>query len=236
VRIGTPSLSTPSNNPVVDGRDEGMTAVKARPQARRHGGFGTPLPRWARIIVASVMLTTGTAAVVTRDLLVRWGTQTRLQLDANRMAIAGAVFLPGAPARAMLAAAHSAALCGLSRQEVVHAEAASDRMSFEVRLRGIAPLRVLQFLGLSDVNVKATARVRTLVNPGPSLTPRDSGGSTVLSSLRPSATLLDSLGAASAKPASGKVASNENCHSLARQKSSLPTRSCGGKQPDFWPA
>jgi hypothetical protein len=86
-------------------------------EARRHGGFGTPLPRWARIFVASVMLITAAAALVTHDLLVRWDAQTRLQIDATRMAIAGAVFLPGAPERAMLAAAHSAELSRLGRSE-----------------------------------------------------------------------------------------------------------------------
>jgi len=121
------------------------------------------------------MLTTGAAALVTHDLLVRWDTQRRLQVDASRVAIAGAVFLPGAPARATLAASHSAALCGLSRLEVVHADAASDRMSFDVTLHRTVPLLVLRLLGLSGVSVTATARVH-LTAPQ-----RQAGGSMVLS-------------------------------------------------------
>jgi hypothetical protein len=176
-----------------------MTATNPGHQARRHGGFGTPLPRWARIFVASVMLTTATAALVTHDFLAMWNTEARLKLDAVRMAVAGVAFLPDAPARAMLAAAHSATLCGLSRLEVVHAEATSDRMSFEVTLHCTAPLLVLRLLGLSDVSVTATARVRPL------RTPLQSGGSMVLSALRTPATPLTSLNAASSETASSKA-------------------------------
>ena len=176
-----------------------MTAANPDHQARRHGGFGTPLPRWARIFVASVMLTTAAAALVTHDLLVRWDMQRRLQVDASRVAIAGAVFLPGAPARATLAAAHSAALCGLSPLEVVHADPASDRISFDVTLHRTVPLLVLRLLGLSDVSVTATARVRPLG------TPHQSGGSMVLSALRAPAAPLTSLNAASSKAASSKT-------------------------------
>jgi len=169
-------------------------------QAHRYGGFGTPLPRWVRIFVASVMLDTAAAALVTHDLLAMWNTEARLKFDAVRMAAAGVAFLPGAPARATLAAAHSAALCGLTRLEVVHAEAAPDRMSFEVTLHRIAPLVVLRLLGLSGVNVTATARVR------PSATPRDSGDPMVLSVLRPPAARFNSLNAPSSEPSSSKAA------------------------------
>jgi hypothetical protein len=126
-------------------------------QTRRHRGFGTPLPRWVRIFVATVMLTTGAVTAVTRDILVRWETQIRLQVDANRMAIAGAVFLPDTPARATLAAADSAEQCGLSSSEVVHAGAALDRMSFSVSLRRTAPVLILRLLGSAGTNVTAAA-------------------------------------------------------------------------------
>jgi len=145
--------------------------------ARRRGGFGAPLPRWARNFIASVILITGAAALVTHDLLAVWNTQTRLELDAAHMAAAGVEFLPGAPARATLAAAHSAALCGLSPSEVVRAGAASDGMSFNVTVRRTAPVLLLRLLGVAGVNVTAlaTAKVR------PSATPRDSGRPMVLS-------------------------------------------------------
>lgn len=131
--------------------------------ARARGGFGTPLPRWAKIFMASVMLTTAMAALVTHDLLVRWEVQARLQVDATRMAVAGAVFLPGAPARATLAAAHSAELHGLRSSEVVHADAASDRMSFNVTLTRAAPVLLLWLLGAAgtSVTVQATATVHS---------------------------------------------------------------------------
>jgi hypothetical protein len=81
------------------------------------------------------------AGFVTHDLLAMWDTQTRLELDAAHMAAAGVEFLPGAAARATLAAAHSVALCGLS-PSVVHADAASDRMSFnELAKKALSPLR-----------------------------------------------------------------------------------------------
>ena len=118
------------------------------------------------------MLITVAAALVTHDLLSVWNTQTRLELDAVHMAAAGVEFLPGAPARATLAAAHSAALCGLSPSEVVRAAAALDGMSFNVTVRGTAPVLLLRLLGVAGVNVTAlaTAKVR------PSATPRKSGG------------------------------------------------------------
>ena len=116
-----------------------------------------PLPRWVRIFIATVMLTTGALTAVTRDILVRWDLQMILQVDADRMAIAGAVFLPDTPARATLAAAHSAEQCGLSRSEVVHAGAAPDRMSFRVSLRHTAPVLILRLLGSTGTSVTATA-------------------------------------------------------------------------------
>jgi hypothetical protein len=144
------------------------------------------------------MLTTAAAGLVTHDLLMRWDTQTRLQIDANRVAIAGAVFLPDAPARATLAATHSAALCGLSRLEVVHAEASSDRMSFDVTLHRTAPLPVLWLLGLSGVSVTATATVY------PSAPQRQAGASMVLSGLGAPAR-FNSRNAASSKAASRRT-------------------------------
>jgi hypothetical protein len=123
------------------------------------------------------MLIVAAAALVTHDLLAVWNTRTRLGLDAARMAVAGAEFLPDAPARATLAAAHSAALCGLSPWEVVRAGAAPDRMSFNVTVRSTAPVLVLRLLGVAGVKVTAlaTAKVR------PPTTPRGSDGSMVLS-------------------------------------------------------
>src|ERR1700687_5635175 len=125
-------------------------------QARRHPGFGTALPRWVRIFIAT-MLTTGAVTAVTRDIVVRWDLQMILQVDADRMAIAGAVFLPDTPARATLAAAHSAEQCGLSSSEVVHARAALARMSFRVSLRRTAPVLILRLLGSTGTSVTATA-------------------------------------------------------------------------------
>jgi hypothetical protein len=110
-----------------------------------------------RIFIATVMLTTGTVTAVTRDILVRWDLQMILQVDADRMAIAGAVFLPDTPARATLAAAHSAEQCGLRSSEVVHAGAAPDRMSFSVSLRRSAPVLILRLLGSTGTSVTATA-------------------------------------------------------------------------------
>jgi hypothetical protein len=135
------------------------------------------------------MFTTGAAASVTHDLLMRWNTQTQLQVDATRIAIAGAVFLPGAPARAMKAAAHSASLCGIDRLEVVQSEAASDRMSFEVTLRRTVPLQVLWLLGMSAVSASAIATVHPMA-------PRRQADSTIVLSALP-ATPLDSTDVAS---------------------------------------
>jgi hypothetical protein len=137
---------------------------------RRGGGFGTPLARWVRIFVASVIMTTAAGALVTHDLLARWDVRARLQVDATRMAIAAAVFLPDAPARARLAAAHSAEVDGLSRAEVVHAAAASDAMSFSVTLSRTAPVLLLRLLGSAGslVTVHATARVHRYALPRPS--------------------------------------------------------------------
>ena len=134
-------------------------------QALGHPGFRTPLPRWVRIFIATVMLTTGAATAVTRDVLVRWETQMLLQADANRVAIAGALFLPDSPARATLAAVHSAEQCGLSSSEVVHAGAAPDRISFNVSLRRTAPVLVLRLLGSAGTNVTATATAHRSAKP-----------------------------------------------------------------------
>jgi hypothetical protein len=65
-----------------------------------------------------MLLITAAAALVTHDLLAVWNMQTRLELDAVHMAAAGVEFLPGAPARATLAAAHSAALCDLALRKL----------------------------------------------------------------------------------------------------------------------
>jgi hypothetical protein len=160
--------------------DTATTTANQGCRARCHRGFGTPLPRWVRIFVVSVMLTTAVAAVVTHDLLVRWDAQTRLQIYATRMAIAGAVFLPGAPERATLAAAHSAELSGLGRSEVVHAGAAPNRMSFSVRLERTAPVLLLRLLGSTGTSV--TAQATATVHPyAPS---RQTRGSMVFSALR----------------------------------------------------
>jgi hypothetical protein len=145
-------VDTPTNMHNVE-----VTSGRRVNQARRHPRSRTPLPRWVRIFIATVMLTTGAVTAVTRDILLRWETQMRLQVDANRMAIAGAVFLPDTPARATLAAAHSAEQCGLSSSEVVHAGAAPDRMSFSVALRRTAPVLILRLLGSAGVSVTATA-------------------------------------------------------------------------------
>jgi hypothetical protein len=160
--------------------DLGLMRRASQVAARRHGGFATPLPRWVRIFVASVMLTTAVAALVTHDLLLRWDAQTRLQIDATRMAIAGAVFLPGAPERATLAAAHSAELSRLGRSEVVHAGPAPNRMSFSVRLKRRVPVLLLRLLGSTGTGV--TAQATATVQPyAPS---RQTGGSLVFSALR----------------------------------------------------
>ena len=149
-----------------------------RPHSRR--GLGTPLPRWVRVFVASVILTTGMAALVTHDLLARLDLQASLQVDATRMAIAAAVFLPGAPARAMHAAARSAEFYGLSREDVVRAEAAPDGMSFTVTLRRSAPVLLFRLLGSSGtlVTVHAVATVH------PYAAPRRPGGQIALSMQR----------------------------------------------------
>ena len=123
------------------------------------------------------MLITAAAALVTHDLLAVWNTQSRLELDAVHMAAAGVEFLPGAPARATLAAAHSAALCGLSPSEVIRAAAALDGMSFNVTVRGTAPVLLLRLLGVAGVNVTALATAKV----HPSATPRKSGDPMVLS-------------------------------------------------------
>jgi hypothetical protein len=147
--------------------DRPAAATMNSDRPHRHGGFGIPLPRWVRIFVASVMLTTGAAALVTHDLLARWDLQASLQVDATRMAIAAAIFLPDAPARAMLAAARSAKVDGLSHAEVVRAEAAADGMSFSVTLRRPAPVLLFRLLGSRGtlVTVHATARVRPYAPP-----------------------------------------------------------------------
>ena len=138
-------------------------------RANRRDGFGTPLARWVRIFVASVIVTTAAGALVTHDLLARWDVRARLQVDATRMAIAAAVFLPDAPARATLAAARSAEVDGLSRAEVVRAEAAADAMSFSVTLSRTAPVLLLRLLGSAGslVTVHATARVHPYALPRP---------------------------------------------------------------------
>ena len=136
-----------------------------------HGGFDTPLQRWVIIFIAGMMLVTAAAGVVTHDLLAVLDTQTRLELDAAHIAAAGVEFLPGAPARATLAAAYSAARCGLSPSELIQADAASDRMSFNVTVQRKAPLLLLRLLsGDMIMTALATAKVR------PSATPPNSDG------------------------------------------------------------
>lgn len=142
-----------------------LTAAALPGRKRHHGGFGTRLPRWVRIVIASVILTTGAAAVVTHDLLALWNTRARLQIDAIHMAVAGVGFLPGAPERGVRAAVRSAALCGLSHSEIVQVAAAPDGMSFQVTLRRTARVLVLQFLIGTAVDVTATARVRPHAAP-----------------------------------------------------------------------
>jgi hypothetical protein len=154
------SISAPPNVPDTDTPPAGP----ARP-ARRHGGFGTPLPRWARIVIASVFLTTAAAAVVTHVLLMRWNAQTRLELDAIRAAADGAAFLPGAPTRALSAAIESAELRGLSRPDVAHVDVAPDRMSLSVTLRRTAPSLMLRLLHSASVDATATIRVRRFAIP-----------------------------------------------------------------------
>jgi hypothetical protein len=147
----------------------GPPAGSAR-TARRRGGFGTPLPRWARIVFVSVLLTTAAADLVTRSLITLWTTRTRMEIEAVQVAAAGAAFLPGAPARASRAAARSAALRGLSPHEVTYAGASADRMSFSVTLRCMAPSLMLRMLRSAGVNVTATVRAR------PSAIPRGPDG------------------------------------------------------------
>ncbi len=144
---------------------------------RRRGGLSIPLPPWLRIFIAGMTLIMMAAGGVTHDLLTVWSTQTRLELDAARMAAAGIEFLPGAPARARLAAARSAVLCGLSPSEVVHAGAGSDRMSFDVTVQRTAPVLFFRLLGVSGVDLTAHAIARVLPSPAPP----NSGGPTVLS-------------------------------------------------------
>jgi hypothetical protein len=134
-------------------------------QALGHPGLRIPLPRWVRIFIATVMLTTAAATAVTRDVLVRWETQMLLQADANRVAIAGALFLPDSPSRATLAAVHSAEQCGLSSSEVVHAGTAPDRISFNVSLRRTAPVLILRLLGSAGTNVTAMATAHRSAKP-----------------------------------------------------------------------
>jgi hypothetical protein len=146
--------------------------------AHRRGGFGAPLPRWVRIFVASMTLVMAAAGGVTHDLLTVWETQTRLEFDAAHMAAAGVEFLPGAPARAALAAAHSAALRGLSPSEVVHADAASDGMSFNVTVQRRVAVLFFRLLGVTGVDVTAHATARVLRSG----TPRNLSGPTIVSS------------------------------------------------------
>jgi hypothetical protein len=161
----------PPSAPLDEARTDRPLACPVCPApARRHGGLGTPLPRWARIVIASVFLTTAAAAVVTHGLLMRWNTQTWLELDAMRAAADGAVFLPGAPARALSAAIESAELRGLSLPDVTHVDVAADRMSLSVTLRRTAPSLMLRLLHSASVDATATVRAR------PSATPRGSDG------------------------------------------------------------
>jgi len=88
------NVDTKTNRP-----DSATTAGNQGDRARCHGGFGTPLPRGVRIFIASMILITAVAGVVTHDLLAVLDTQTRLELDAAHMAAAGVEFLPGAPGR-----------------------------------------------------------------------------------------------------------------------------------------
>lgn len=145
--------------------------------APRSRAFGTPFPRWVRIFIASVMLVIAAAGGVTHDLLAVWNTQSSLEIDAARVAAAGVKFLPGAPARAMLAAAHSAALCGLRPSEVVHADAGSDGLSFNVTVQRTAPVLFFRLLGLSGVDITAQASARVV----PSTRQRNFGGPAVRS-------------------------------------------------------
>ena len=116
------------------------TAATMSPdRPHRHGGRGTPLALWVRIFVASVMLTTGAGALVTHDLLARWDLQARLQVDATRMAIAAAVFLPDAPARAVHAAARSAEVHGLNRSRSRRGGAGPDVVQRDAQALGAGP-------------------------------------------------------------------------------------------------
>ncbi|HLK86586.1 MAG TPA: hypothetical protein VKT27_08770 [Candidatus Binataceae bacterium] len=141
-----------------------QTRVATAPRRRR---LGTPLPRWARIFILAVMLTTSLAGVVTHDLLLRWNAESCLRVEATGMAIAGATFLPGAPERALAAAARSANLFGLAPAQIVDVAPAGDRMSFRVTLRQTVPVLLFGLLESAGgtVTVQATASVHPYAAP-----------------------------------------------------------------------
>ena len=134
------------------------------PSARRRA-FRTPLPRWARIFIFIVMLVTSLAALISHDLLLRWNAETRLRVEATGMAIAGASFLPGAPERALEAAAHCGKRFGLVPADIVDSAPAQDRMSFRVTLSQTLPVLFFRILGSETVTVEATATVHPYASP-----------------------------------------------------------------------
>ena len=165
-----------------------LSVVSSKAQTRaddapRRRGLGTPLPRWARIFILAVMLTTSLAGLVTHDLLLRWNAESCLRVEATGMAIAGASFLPTAPERALAAAAHSASMFGLAAAQIVDVAPAGDRMSFRVTLKQSVPVLLFGMLGSagSTVTVKATATVH------PYAAPLQADRATVLSMRRPTA-------------------------------------------------
>lgn len=109
------------------------------------------------MLIAVTVVTSAASLVVSRDMLVREQLQTALQVAADRAAMAGAVYLPGWPTRAVRAVEESVQISGFGRSTMVDAAVAPNRMSLQVALRCVAPVLILGLFREGQVDAVAMA-------------------------------------------------------------------------------
>jgi hypothetical protein len=123
-------------------------------------------PRTILTLAFLAMLTSTGSLTLSRDLLVRYQTQAQLQAAADIAAAAGAAYLPARPERAIRAAMLAVKRGAAPGSEIVYAAPAPDGTSFEVALRGSAPVILLGLLLHGNASVTAIAtRAAGLAHP-----------------------------------------------------------------------
>lgn len=149
---------------MTDVRDQ----INSNPPANGNRGEKR-LPKPLLIIALIAIFFSVTSLMVSRDMLVRYQAQVTLQMAADRAAIAGALYLPASPARALRAAEQSAKLSGLRRSNMVYAEVAPDGTSFRVGLKCAAPVVILGLLHSgAEVTALSMMEVRRVPQPASS--------------------------------------------------------------------